>query len=84
MNIHRTKTEKANDLWRKQLGDLLTPPGNLQNFDLTEVMAVRLERVNEKRDVMISGLGFITIGPGDKVNVRVRNNVDVVLSNSIL
>lgn len=26
LNIHRTKTEKANDLWRNQLGDLLTPP----------------------------------------------------------
>ncbi len=84
MNIHRTKTEKANDLWRNQLGDLLTPPGNPQNFDLNEVKAVRLETGKEKRDVMISGLGFITIGPGAKVIVRVPENVDVVLRNSIL
>ncbi|HDA0659227.1 TPA: ribosome biogenesis GTPase YqeH [Staphylococcus aureus] len=84
LNIHRTKTEKANDLWRNQLGDLLTPPGNPQNFDLNEVKAVRLETGKEKRDVMISGLGFITIGPGAKVIVRVPKNVDVVLRNSIL
>ena len=80
LNIHRTKTEKANDLWRNQLGDLLTPPGNLQNFDLNEVKAVRLEN----RKMLISGLGFITIGPGAKVIVRVPKNVDVVLRNSIL
>ena len=29
LNIHRTKTEKANDLWRNQIGNVLTPPNNL-------------------------------------------------------
>ena len=38
----------------------------------------------EKRDVMISGLGFITIEAGAKVIVRVPKNVDVVLRNSIM
>jgi hypothetical protein len=34
-------------------------------------------------DVMISGLGFITIDSGAKVIVRVPENVDVILRNSI-
>lgn len=84
LNIHRTKTEKANELWENQLGDLLTPPNNVSNFNLKDIKAVRLETGKEKRDIMISGLGFITIDSGAKVIVRVPKNVDVVLRNSIL
>jgi len=84
LNIHRTKTENANELWRNQLGGVLTPPQNANNFDLQNIKAVRLETGKEKRDVMISGLGFITIEEGAKVIVRVPKNVDVVLRNSIM
>ncbi|MCG7338568.1 ribosome biogenesis GTPase YqeH [Staphylococcus sp. ACRSN] len=84
LNIHRTKTEKANDLWRNQLGSVLTPPNNPDLFDLQNVKAVRLETGKEKKDVMISGLGFITIDKGAKVIVRVPKNVDVILRNSIM
>lgn len=84
LNIHRTKTIKANELWKNQLGSLLTPPNNPENFDLNQIKAVRLETGKEKRDVMISGLGFVTIDAGAKVIVRVPKNVDVVLRNSIL
>lgn len=84
LNIHRTKTEKANELWRNQLGSVLAPPHNPENFDLSNVKAVRLETGKEKRDVMISGLGFITIDVGAKVIVRVPKNVDVILRNSIM
>ncbi|WP_251520355.1 ribosome biogenesis GTPase YqeH [Staphylococcus sp. Marseille-Q6910] len=84
LNIHRTKTENANDLWRNHLGDLLSPPNQTENFDLENIKAVRLETGKEKRDVMISGLGFITIDAGAKVIVRVPKNIDVVLRNSIM
>jgi len=84
LNIHRTKTEKADTLWQTQLGHLLTPPNQADHFDLNDIKAVRLETGKEKRDVMISGLGFITIGPGAKVVVHVPKSVDVVLRNSIM
>lgn len=84
LNIHRTKTEKANDLWRNQIGNVLTPPKDAKNFDMSNIKAVRLETGKEKRDVMISGLGFITIEAGAKVIVRVPKNVDVILRNSIM
>jgi hypothetical protein len=32
LNIHRTKTEKANDLWKSQLGALLSPPQDAQHI----------------------------------------------------
>ena len=84
LNIHRTKTEKANDLWKSQLGALLSPPQDAQQFNLNDVKAVRLETGKTKRDIMISGLGFITIDAGAKVIVRVPKHVDVILRNSIL
>lgn len=84
LNIHRTKTEKANDLWRNQIGNVLTPPSDPTQFDMNETKAVRLETGKEKRDVMISGLGFITIEAGAKVIVKVPKNVDVILRNSIM
>ncbi|RIP34185.1 ribosome biogenesis GTPase YqeH [Staphylococcus gallinarum] len=84
LNIHRTKTEKANDLWKNQLGSVLTPPNKPEQFDLQDIKAVRLETGKEKKDVMISGLGFITIDKGAKVIVRVPKNVDVILRNSIM
>ncbi|KPG87865.1 ribosome biogenesis GTPase YqeH [Staphylococcus hominis] len=84
LNIHRTKTEKANDLWRKQIGHLLSPPSNPEKFNISDMKAVRLETGKEKRDIMISGLGFITIEAGAKVIVRVPQSVDVVLRQSIM
>lgn len=84
LNIHRTKTEKANELWRTQIGQLLSPPNAKEDFNFDDIKAVRLETGKEKRDIMIAGLGFITIGPGAKVIVRVPKSVDVVLRNSIM
>lgn len=84
LNIHRTKTEKANDLWRNQLGSVLAPPSDPDQFDLEQVKAVRLETGKEKKDVMIAGLGFITIEAGAKVIVRVPKAVDVILRKSIM
>ncbi|MBE9455005.1 ribosome biogenesis GTPase YqeH, partial [Staphylococcus epidermidis] len=55
-----------------------------QQFNLKDVKAVRLETGKTKRDIMISGLGFITIDAGAKVIVRVPKHVDVILRNSIL
>lgn len=84
LNIHRTKTEKADDLWHNHLGEMLTPPTSASHFDLSQVKRVRLETGKDKRDVMISGLGFITIEAGAKVVVHVPKDVDVVLRKSIM
>ena len=55
------------------------PPQDAQQFNLNDVKAVRLETGKTKRDIMISGLGFITIDAGAKVIVRVPKHVDVIL-----
>jgi urease beta subunit len=37
----------------------------VSSFDMSDTKAVRLETGKEKKDIMISGLGFITIEAGD-------------------
>ena len=49
----------------------INTPHDPSQFNMSEMKAVRLETGKEKRDVMISGLGFITIDAGAKVIVRV-------------
>ncbi|UXR68621.1 ribosome biogenesis GTPase YqeH [Staphylococcus sp. IVB6246] len=84
INIHRTKLEKADKLWREQLGALLTPPSNRENFDFDSLKQVSLHTEDGKKDVMIAGLGFITIDEGADVVVTVPKNVEVYLRPSIM
>ncbi|MBI5975775.1 ribosome biogenesis GTPase YqeH [Staphylococcus canis] len=82
--IHRTKLEKADQLWREQIGKLLTPPTDSKRFDFEALKTINIETQNGKQDIMISGLGFITINEGASVQVTVPKSVDVVLRPSIM
>ncbi|MFO3701355.1 ribosome biogenesis GTPase YqeH [Staphylococcus felis] len=82
--IHRTKLEKADQLWKEQIGHILSPPSNAKDFNFEELKKVQLKTENGKNDVMISGLGFITIDEGATVTVTVPKSVDVVLRPSIM
>ncbi|MBY7663676.1 ribosome biogenesis GTPase YqeH [Staphylococcus agnetis] len=84
LNIHRTKTSNADRLWHEQLGDLLSPPSDASMFQLDELKTVTHSTNTEKQDVMISGLGFITIDKGATFSVRVPKSVDVTLRPSIM
>ena len=84
LHIHRTKTEEGDTLWRTHLGNVLAPPNNAAHFDFDHIKTVRLETGKEKKDVMISGLGFITIGPGAKVAIQLPKDVNVILRKSIM
>ncbi len=70
LNVHRTKTEKADNLYETKLYSLLTPP-----FSETEKLPKWVFhdykiRDNMKYDIVFSGLGFVTMrGP---FNVRVH------------
>lgn len=84
LNIHRTKLEKADDLWKKQIGVLLTPPSPDDPFDFEQLKTVHLSTGNEKKDIMISGLGFVTVEAGAELNIIVPQKVDVTLRPSIM
>ncbi|RXK19419.1 ribosome biogenesis GTPase YqeH [Macrococcus sp. DPC7161] len=83
LNIHRTKTENAQSLWERQVGDLLTPPGD-QQFDFNNIKKTILSTKNVKQDIIISGLGFITVDAGAVLEVYAPSEVNVYLRPSIL
>ncbi|TDM15597.1 ribosome biogenesis GTPase YqeH [Macrococcus bovicus] len=83
LNIHRTKRVNAEDLWHRQIGELLTPPGN-KTFDFNNLKRHTLSVKEQKQDIIISGLGFITVEEGAVLEVYAPKQVDVYLRPSIL
>ncbi len=73
INIHRTKLEKADELYSKQVKNLLTPPFKDDEdfplkghtFNITS---------NKKQDIVMPGLGFITVSGNIRVKVYTRSN----------
>lgn len=63
---------------------MLSPPSDASMFQLDELKTVTHSTNTEKQDVMISGLGFITIDKGATFSVRVPKSVDVTLRPSIM
>lgn len=83
LNIHRTKLENADHLWETHAGTLLTPVIK----DGTQLRPLKRHVFNlkeEKVDLVISGLGFVTL-PGSKqeVHVHVSEGVGVFMRPSI-
>lgn len=84
LNIHRTKLEKADELYAKQRGELLTPPykDNLETFPELK----RFEfNVKEPSDLVFSGLGWISIeDAGTTVAGWAPRGVDISLRKSLI
>lgn len=61
LNIHRTKTLRADELYETKLYSLLTPPFNPEEDVPKWVFHEFKIRDNLKYDIVFSGLGFVTI-----------------------
>lgn len=83
LHIHRTKLENGDALWRRQIGELLVPPGD-QSFDFEGLKRHSFSVKDKKQDIIISGLGFITVDEGAVIEVYAPKQVDVYLRPSIL
>ena len=84
LNIHRTKLEKADQLWQTQAGNVLTPV-ILEN-DQPRPMEKHVYHIgNEKTDIVISGLGWITLtGTGQELHVYAPVGVGVFIRPSLI
>ncbi|MFG6148446.1 ribosome biogenesis GTPase YqeH [Halobacillus sp. B23F22_1] len=85
MEIHRTKLEKADDLYKNHLGELLTPPDEETRKELPPLKAQDFKIPGEKTDIVFSGLGWVTV-PQGKVSVTVHapEGVKVSLRQSLI
>lgn len=61
LNIHRTKTSKANRLYKEKLYSLLSPPASSDEELPKWVFHEFRIRDNQKYDIVFSGLGFVTL-----------------------
>ncbi|WP_442603653.1 ribosome biogenesis GTPase YqeH [Paenibacillus sp. KN14-4R] len=87
LKLHRTKLERADDLYANHKGELLTPPTkdeveNLPKFVKQQISIPR----NKQMDIMISGLGWIKVNStaGAEVAVHVPKGVKVVVRESLI
>ncbi len=83
LRIHRTKQERADTLYRKHLGELLSPP-TAAGVDRYPLLAKRHLLVKEGQDVAISGLGWIAVkGERAEIVMWVPKEIDVVIRESM-
>lgn len=84
--IHRTKLEKADSLYEAHAGALLSPPSKetLQQMPKLQKHFFSISS-GEKQDIVISGLGWITVqGTQAKVEIQAPKGISVTLRPSII
>jgi len=77
--IHRTKTDHADDLYDRQVGELLTPPNKTTMKKLPPLTEHTFRIEEGQMDVVFPGLGWMTLVGGD-VTITVYSPKDVAVS----
>jgi len=87
LHIHRTKLERADELYAEHRGELLKPPGK----DYMELLPPLTKHpINIKKgssmDVLISGLGWIKVNSlaGAELEVHVPKGVKIAVRESLI
>jgi 30S ribosome assembly GTPase len=85
INIHRTKLEKADELYENHAGELLTPPRREQMDEFPELVRHEFTIKEAKTDIVFSGLGWVTVNDaGAKIAAHVPKGVHVMLRRSLI
>ncbi|KGA98474.1 GTPase [Alkalihalobacillus alcalophilus ATCC 27647 = CGMCC 1.3604] len=85
LQIHRTKVEKADQLYANHLGELLAPPGPKSKEDFPPLVKKDFRIKDKKVDLVFSGLGFVTInGTNLDIAAHVPKGVTVSIRDSII
>lgn len=83
--IHRTKLEKADELYSKQLGELLTPPEKDNVKDWPKMVKHSFKVSNQPTDIVFSGLGWVTLkGNGAIIEAYAPQGVAVTLRRALI
>ncbi|PWW26501.1 hypothetical protein DFO73_11072 [Cytobacillus oceanisediminis] len=85
INIHRTKMEKADELYQNHAGEMLTPPRKEQMDTFPELVRHEFTIKEPKTDIVFSGLGWITVNEaGAKVAAYVPKGVHALVRKSLI
>ena len=77
LDLHRTKTENANDFYQKHAGIDLLPAAS-------EKLVEHQFKISESTDIAISGLGWIHLHNSALVNIAFEKSVEVGLRDSMI
>ena len=73
VKVHRTKAQKANELWDKHLGELFKPVTIDKKY-----RNITVNKQYDKMDIVMDGLGWICIsGDVSKIEIRYPEKVNV-------
>ncbi|WP_135546533.1 ribosome biogenesis GTPase YqeH [Paenibacillus cymbidii] len=87
LHIHRTKRERADELYANHLGELLQPPGKEEAAELPPFVRHALRvKPGSKVDVLVSGIGWIKVNgeTGAELDVYAPKGVKIVLRPSLI
>ncbi|WP_334328375.1 ribosome biogenesis GTPase YqeH [Companilactobacillus sp. HBUAS59699] len=79
--LHRTKTVNAEEFYEKHVGKDLTPPTDIDEFPELKKHEFT---AHAKSDIVVYGLGWVTIPANSKVRVYVPNGVSVSIRDAII
>ncbi|MFK7695099.1 ribosome biogenesis GTPase YqeH [Paenibacillus sp. HJGM_3] len=87
LSIHRTKLERADELYREHRGELLAPPvkEDLDKLPPFTKHAIRIPKGAQK-DVLISGLGWVKVNgmTGAELMVHAPRGVKVIMRDALI
>ena len=82
LSIHRTKREKADDLYQSQLGKDLTPPFDSKD---KKTLTKRTFKVDQASDLVYSGLGWVKINAsGVEVEGHIIQGADIFIRKPMI
>ncbi|HEX6922424.1 MAG TPA: ribosome biogenesis GTPase YqeH [Bacillales bacterium] len=83
--IHRTKLEKADEIYERQIGELLVPPQKGRTEPLPPLVKHEFSVKKDKIDVVFSGLGWVTVQGGNgTVSAYAPKGVGVSVRESLI
>ncbi|MBU8905608.1 ribosome biogenesis GTPase YqeH [Desertibacillus haloalkaliphilus] len=85
IHIHRTKLEKADELYENHVAQLLTPPGKESVEKLPPLEKHDFQIKDEPCDIVFSGLGWVTIkNKNVKISAYAPKGVGVSIRESLV
>ncbi|MDQ0339587.1 ribosome biogenesis GTPase YqeH [Caldalkalibacillus uzonensis] len=83
--VHRTKLEKADQLYVQHLGEMLTPPGKKSLQEWKELEPHQFSIGEEPVDIVFSGLGWVAVkGTGAHLTAYAPEGVGVYVRPSLI
>lgn len=84
LQLHRTKLEKADELYEKHVGKMLTPPGEFTAPDYPKLRRHQFN-VDAPSDIVVSGLGWVSVHEENTtVAMWAPEGVDVYIRKAII